>query len=120
VNRRPFGTLRIWGRLSPFEGVEENPTQVTTRTALGVLPNPFGGRSEVRYSLPVNSHVRLAVYDVSGRQARLLADDEQKAGSHTLRWNGTANDGRPLANGVYMLRLDAGGRIETRTLTIAR
>jgi hypothetical protein len=120
VNGRPFGWARIWGRLSPFEGIQENPTQVAPRLTLNVIPNPLNNRAEMRYALPVNSHVRLAVYDISGRLVQMLADDEQKAGSYALRWNGTARNGRLLANGVYILRLDANGRSETRTLTIAR
>jgi hypothetical protein len=120
VNHRPVFCRRIWGRLSPFEGIEENPTQVVPRVTLGVLPNPFSSRAEVRYALPMTGRVRLGVYDISGRLVRLLADDEQKAGSHVLRWDGAANDGRLLANGVYILRLDADGRRETRTLIIGR
>ena len=120
VNGRPFGWPRIWGRLSPFEAIEEVPTQTAGRITLDVLPNPFSGKAEVRYALPVSSYVRLEMYDISGRVVRLLADDEQKAGNHVLHLNGAARDGRLLANGVYILRLDAEGRSETRTLTIAR
>ncbi len=120
LNHRPVNCNRIWARLPPFEAIEENPTQVASRMTLAVLPNPLSGTGEVRYVLPVSGHVRLGVYDISGRLVRLLADDGQKAGSYALRWNGADNVGRLLANGVYILRLDAGGRSETRTLTIAR
>ncbi len=120
VNHRPVSCNRIWGRLSPFEGIEENQTQAALCMTLNVLPNPLNCDGIVRYALPVSGHVRLCVYDVSGRLVRLLAEDEQKAGRHALRWDGTASDGRLLANGVYILRLDAGGRTETRTLAIAR
>ena len=120
VNHRSVSCDRIWGRLSPFEGIKENPTQVAPRMTLDVLPNPLSNNGVVRYALPTQSHVRLAIYDISGRLARLLADDEQKPGAHVLRWNGTTDAGRLLANGVYILCLDANGRSETRTLTIAR
>ena len=120
MNHRPAFCDRIWGRLSPFEGIEENSTQVAPRMTLDILPNPFSGRAEVRYSLPSSSHVRLAVYDISGRLMCLLADDEQKAGTYLLHWTGIARNGRLLANGIYILRLDAEGGSETKTVTIAR
>jgi hypothetical protein len=120
LNHRPVDCNRIWARLPPFEAIEENPTQVASRMTLAVVPNPLSGTGEVRYVLPVSGHVRLGVYDISGRMVRLLADDGQKAGSYALRWNGTDNVGRLLSNGVYILRLDANGRNETKTLTVAR
>lgn len=121
VNHRPFSGNRIWGRLSPFEGVaEEGITHSAQCMTLEVVPNPLGGSGQVRYALPASGHVRLALYDISGRLVQLLAEEQQKAGSHALRWNGTAKDGSSLANGVYILRLDACGRSETRTMTVAR
>jgi hypothetical protein len=120
VNHRPFTGSRIWGRLSPFETIEERPTSVPLSSTLDVQPNPLNCAGNVRYALGVSGVVRLAVYDVSGRLVRLLADNKQSAGTHTVRWTGTDRNGRLLANGVYVLRLDANGRSETRTLTIAR
>ncbi len=119
VNHRFVDCYRIWGRLSPFEAIEEDPTQVASRMTLDVLPNPLSGNSEVRYSLPVGSHVRLGVYDVSGRLVRLLADDEQKAGSHVLRWDGVDENRRRLPNGVCFVRLETAGRCESRVVIIA-
>jgi hypothetical protein len=120
VNHRPFSGSRIWGRLSPFEAIEEVPTQRARRITLDVLPNPFSGRTELRYALPTSGHVRLCVYDISGRVRATVASGYHRAGGFTLHWSGTANDGGLLANGVYILRLDAEGCSETKTLTITR
>jgi hypothetical protein len=121
VNHQPVNVHRIWGRLSPFVGIEEEGLACPARRmALDILPNPLSGVGEVRYALPTNAHVRLAVYDISGRLVHLLAGEQQKAGNHMLRWNGTAKDGTSLTNGVYILRLDAAVHRETRTLIIAR
>jgi hypothetical protein len=119
VNHRPVSCNRIWGRLSPFEGIEEVPTGAAPRMTLGIMPNPLSGNGEVRYSLPVSGRVRLGVYDVSGRLVRLLADDEQRAGSHVLRWDGTDENLRKLPNGVCFVRLETAGRCESRVVIIA-
>jgi hypothetical protein len=120
VNHRAIECQRIWGRLSPFGSVEENPPQVAPRMTLDVLPNPLSGVGEVRYALPVSGRVRLGVFDIAGREVCTLADGTQKAGRYSVRWNGASASGRSLANGVYFIRLCAGGRTETRAVSIVR
>ena len=76
-------------------------------------PNPFSPSMTIRYSLPARSHVRLALYDVAGREVAVIQDGVQTAGPHELLWDGAGRDGAPLGAGVYFVRLDAAG--ETRT-----
>jgi hypothetical protein len=78
-------------------------------------PNPFAGRSTLRYDLPEAAAVRLAVYDVLGREVAAVVDRTVEAGRHTALL-----DGRGLAAGVYVVRLTAGGRTFTQRLTLAR
>lgn len=83
-------------------------------TALaGLAPNPTRDRATVRFSLAEASDVRLAVFDVHGREVLRLADGPQAAGAHAV----TADVG-PLAAGVYVVRMDAGAYHASRTLTV--
>jgi hypothetical protein len=59
--------------------------------------------------------VRLAVYDVLGREVAVLVDGERPAGRHEA-----VLDGRMLPSGVYLVRLAAGGEVRTRAVTLAR
>jgi len=70
---------------------------------LTAAPNPFVGRTQLRFSLPAAGRVRLELYDATGRLARVVQDDWQGVGEHVTV---LMSDG--LAAGVYMLRLDAG------------
>lgn len=70
-------------------------------------PNPFTGKTAIRYQFPKAGHVRLQVHDVAGRVVRTLRDGYQAAGIYTVTWDGRANDGRQVANGVYFYRLAA-------------
>ncbi len=76
-------------------------------------PNPFTPSTTIRYTLPSRTRVRLAIYDVAGRQVTILADETQAGGPHEMRWSGVDRDGMPLSAGTYFVRLEAGG--ETRT-----
>ncbi|MBN1465457.1 T9SS type A sorting domain-containing protein, partial [candidate division KSB1 bacterium] len=66
-------------------------------------PNPFNPVTTIRYCIPEKSSVILAVYDILGRQAALLVDEEKPAGDHKIQF-----DGRNLASGVYIYVLQAG------------
>jgi hypothetical protein len=70
-------------------------------------PNPFNPTTQIRYGLPQQSHVVLAIYDVLGREVRRLFDGIQQAGSHELVWDGTGPGGTGVASGMYFYRLDA-------------
>jgi hypothetical protein len=67
-------------------------------------PNPFNPSTTIRYSLPEAGPVRLAVYDLLGREVARLADGERHAGSHELVF-----DAAGLPSGSYLLVLEAEG-----------
>lgn len=81
-------------------------------------PNPSGGDVQLRWTLPVASHARVGVYDVSGRHVRTLADGALAAGVHDRRWDGRDAKGALAPAGLYFVRLEAAG--ERRTTRVVR
>jgi hypothetical protein len=71
-------------------------------------PNPFAGVTTFRFGLPRGEDVRLAVYDVQGRNVATLMAQAYPAGIHTVTWDGRDSGGRPVAGGVYFCRFTAG------------
>jgi subtilisin family serine protease len=81
------------------------------RLVLRSPENPFRGTGRVMFSLPSATPARLMVYDISGRQVRLLLSSNGaplKAGSYALTWNGADDAGREAAGGIYFYRLETG------------
>jgi hypothetical protein len=79
------------------------------------FPNPAQSRVTVRYAVPGDTDaesIRMRLYDVLGRRVRTAAT-EPEPGRHEHQLS--VSD---LANGVYVLRLEAGSTIETRRLTV--
>jgi aldose sugar dehydrogenase len=74
-------------------------------------PNPFNPQTTIRYGLADETHVRLEVFDLTGRKVALLVDQRQDAGWQQVDFNASG-----LATGVYVIRLQAG--MENRTSTI--
>jgi hypothetical protein len=87
---------------------------------LSPSPNPFARSTDIHYTLPQAGRVRLAAYDVAGRQVAVLSDGAQEGGRHALRWDGRDADGHALPAGVYLLRLETAGRVTSQKLVIAR
>ena len=69
-------------------------------------PSPFSTQTVIQYAIPSpGSAVRLKVYSVDGRLVRTLVDGHATPGVHTVNWNGLDNNGRRVANGVYLYQL---------------
>jgi len=86
---------------------------------LAVVPNPFRNRALVRFSLPAETGVKLAVYDRGGRVVRELIRSRLKPGGYSLSWDGRDGQGRSVAQGVYFLRLAVGSqRLETKVVLL--
>jgi len=65
-------------------------------------PNPFNPTTTIRYQLPVNSLVRLGVYDMLGQEIATLANGIQNAGYRSVEWRALG-----VTSGVYFYRLEA-------------
>lgn len=100
-----------------FEG--QNPPHTLMLTLL-VSPNPFGERLMLRYSLVAPGLVLLRIHDLTGRLVKTLVRGEQKPGGYGLIWDGTDEQGRRLAPGIYFCRLINGNLALTEKLVMNR
>ncbi len=81
-------------------------------------PNPFHGSTTIVYTLPTNENVRIALYDLQGRELRVLADGAMSAGEHLVPWDGTDASGQRVKNGVYFYRVIAGQYSSDKKLVV--
>ncbi len=82
------------------------------------FPNPFNPDTVIRFALPAAGPVQLAVYNIGGQKVATLAEGLRQAGSYTVRWDGRDDQGRGLASGVYLYKLQAGVQTESRKLLL--
>ena len=67
-------------------------------------PNPFNPVTRINFSLPVSANVSLKIYDILGREVRVIISQVKKAGNYIIDF-----DGSSLASGVYFYKLNAEG-----------
>lgn len=86
---------------------EDDPSTPSRFILAQNYPNPFNPETVIQFELPVSTQISLAVFDLSGRQVRLLADGIRAAGAHQVRWDARDDAGNEVASGVYFYRLVA-------------
>jgi hypothetical protein len=81
-------------------------------------PNPVAPGTTLLFDLPVPGFVRAALYDVSGRLVRVLANEVMEAGRHERAWDRRDGTGRLVSSGIYFLRLDAGSNRSRQKIVV--
>ena len=100
--------------LQAGQGVSNEAWEITSATDVSpALPlafaldlasaNPTRGSSRIRYALPHDQHVRLALLDVRGRVVTVLRDGAEPAGVHEVVWDGRTATG-VAASGIYFVQ----------------
>lgn len=93
-----------------------------TRPALRLTasPNPFNPMTTIEFMIATEGRVRLRVYDLRGRLVAILVDEVLPSGRHEVEWNGRDTDGREVASGGYLSRLETRGQIVHGGMTLVR
>jgi len=78
-------------------------------------PNPFNSIARLTYGLPETVYISIRVYDTKGRLIETLIDGEDRAGYHTVIW-----DGRFVASGIYFIRMESSEFKAVRKVTLLK
>jgi len=85
------------------------------------VPNPARRSTTVRYGIPRDDAVRLALYSPDGRLVRTVVDGARHdAGYYVATWDGRDDRGRPVAAGVYLVRLETSRERQTQKVLLLR
>lgn len=76
------------------------------------FPNPFRTSTTIRLDLDETAEVKLALYDVLGREVAVIREGQLQAQKHYIPFNPQG-----LSSGIYFLRLQTAAKTETITIT---
>jgi hypothetical protein len=85
-------------------GIEDEEDKVATVRLYQNAPNPFVSGTTIRFAVPSKMTASLVVYDVRGRQVKVLADGVLEPGQHAAKWDGRDQHGREVSSGIYFYR----------------
>ena len=78
-------------------------------------PNPFNPETQIRYSVPSESNVKLEVFNLSGRKVATLVNTKQSKGVNTITFSGEG-----LSSGVYIYRLEDGKNRQVKRMLLIK
>ena len=93
-----------------INSVDGNESAIPDEFALKQnYPNPFNPNTKITFSLPVNSNVKIIVYNLLGEVVRELTNTDMSAGIHSVQWNADDISGKKVSSGIYFYELSAAG-----------
>jgi hypothetical protein len=116
----PFGETRTFQvRITDVGPAAEIPREYALEQN---YPNPFNPSTVIRYQLPVAGRVRLAVYDLLGREVAVLVDGQKPAGVHSAVFDARRLEGNSsgLPSGIYLYRMTAGDLVFSRKMLLVK
>ena len=78
-------------------------------------PNPFNPTTKIDFSIPSNGAVKLAVYDMSGKEVKVLVNDTRNAGYYTVQF-----DASGLSSGTYFYRITTGSYSAVKKMVLIK
>jgi len=97
-------------------GIQNNGNGVPSEFSLNQnYPNPFNPVTNIKFSIPKSSFVKITVFDITGKEVTKLVNENMNAGSYTVDFN--ASD---LATGVYLYRIDADGFTDVKKMMLIK
>ena len=111
-NNTGWAPLRTTNNIGTAIDVEELPGSFELHAN---YPNPFNPSTTLSFTLDQPQDVKLTVYDVLGRQVKVLVDELTPAGLHAIRF-----DAGSLGSGTYFYRLQTRDRAEVRSMVLMK
>ncbi len=97
--------MGVWRRpLSEITGINQENANLPYQFFLEQnYPNPFNPNTEISYSIPSASNVKLIVYNTLGQTVRFLENSYKQVGNYSINFNASG-----LPSGIYFYKLEAG------------
>lgn len=116
----PLAVGNTWDYVSLSQGTPVGDTPTPGVVLHACSPNPFNPRTVIAFETATTGQASLRVFDAAGRLVRTLVDGQRPSGSHSVAWDGRDATGRMAAAGVYLYRLEAGGTVRSRAMTLVK
>jgi hypothetical protein len=83
-------------------------------------PNPFNPSTTIEFSIPQKAWAKMNVYNIRGQKVKNLINSEIERGHHKIVWDGRDGTNRKVSSGIYFIRLESGGKTNTRKIMLMK
>jgi photosystem II stability/assembly factor-like uncharacterized protein len=124
------GNLRVFGGRIDMGAYENQNVVVNTDENLIPLitklnqnyPNPFNPSTTISFSTTKNTEsTELIIYNIKGQKVKMLVNEILSVGVHSVIWDGTDENRKPVSSGIYFYQLKVGkGFSETKRMLLLK
>ena len=103
-----------------------NQTQITSKSQphafelASAFPNPFNGQTNFEYTINLPGVVTISIFDISGREIKVLNREHVGHGRYMADWDGTDASGKNVATGVYLIQVLQGDHQSTQKVMLVK
>jgi hypothetical protein len=97
-------------------GIQPIGTEIPSKYSLSQnYPNPFNPVTQITYGLPKSGNVKLAVYDILGKEVAVIINAHQDAGKYRFDFNASG-----LSSGIYFYQITANDFTDTKKMILTK
>lgn len=85
---------------------------------ISISPNPFNMQTKLSINIQRDENVKIIIYDILGKEIKLINNSVLSKGTHSFVWDGTDNNNNILSSGNYFLKVMSKSSVVTRKLVI--
>ncbi|UCD64187.1 MAG: T9SS type A sorting domain-containing protein [Candidatus Zixiibacteriota bacterium] len=98
----------------------EQPTLPIQYSLKQNYPNPFNPTTTIKFTLPRRSDVKIDIFNILGQRVVTILDETRPAGQHSVVWDGTDENNRPVSTGLYFYRIEAGDYVSSKKMLLLK
>ncbi len=83
-------------------------------------PNPFNPSTNIKYSLPVASNVKVEIFNMLGQLINILVNQHQQAGIYNTIWYGNDLNGSQVSTGVYIYKITTDNFVSAKKMVLIK
>ena len=119
VDNGQFGFLRIENVQNTLN-IDKEKLVTENFRLFSNFPNPFNSSTKINYHLLYNNYIRLNIFDTNGNAVIELVNEFQRAGIHSIPWNGINDKGLNLPSGIYYYQIQVGDHIVNNKMVLIK
>ena len=108
------------GYVNAAVSVEQNNELPVGYSLAQNYPNPFNPSTNITYSIPDRSNVKITVYDAIGREVNTLVNNNLNSGTYKTSWDGKDNFGNKASSGIYIYTIEAKNFVQSRKMVLLK
>jgi Secretion system C-terminal sorting domain len=122
-NLKAYAAWWLWATLAGWDGVTtvENTIELPHKFELkNNYPNPFNPTTNITFSIPQYSNVRIEIFNSLGQLVRSLFNQNYDSGNYTTIWNARDDFGNKVNSGVYIYRLVSENYVDSKRMVLMK